>query len=85
MIIAWLEHNYISKGKLQIFVKKMFLSKGPSRNRQSVFRRRLVIPPTSDYCEVRFGMKKYKEKGCGAVWVYYKPIFRRNMSPPSSR
>jgi hypothetical protein len=22
--------------------------------------------------------------GCGDVWVYYKPTFRRNMSPPSS-
>jgi hypothetical protein len=22
--------------------------------------------------------------GCGTVWVYYKPTFRRNVSPPSS-
>jgi hypothetical protein len=22
--------------------------------------------------------------GCGAVWVYYKPTFRRKASPPSS-
>jgi hypothetical protein len=22
--------------------------------------------------------------GCGALWVYYKPMFRRNVSPPFS-
>jgi hypothetical protein len=22
--------------------------------------------------------------GCDAVWVYYKPMFRKNFSPPSS-
>jgi hypothetical protein len=28
--------------------------------------------------------EKCRPLGCDAVWVYYKPTFRRNMSPPSS-
>jgi hypothetical protein len=28
--------------------------------------------------------KEYRLLGCGAMWVYYKLTFRRNVSPPSS-
>jgi hypothetical protein len=30
------------------------------------------------------GFEECRLMGCGTVWVYYKPTFRRNMSPPSS-
>jgi hypothetical protein len=28
--------------------------------------------------------EKVRLLGCGAVWVYYEWMFRRNVSPPSS-
>jgi hypothetical protein len=31
-----------------------------------------------------FVLEKCHLLGCGAVWVYYKPMFQRNVPPPSS-
>jgi hypothetical protein len=37
----------------------------------------VILKITPNYEECRL-------LGCGAVWVYYEPTFRRNVSPPSS-
>jgi hypothetical protein len=29
-------------------------------------------------------MQEYRLLGCGAMWVYYKPTFQRNVPPQSS-
>jgi hypothetical protein len=42
---------------------------------------------TTDYRIRGFHCGDYEEfhlLGCGAVWVYYKPTFRRNVSPQYS-
>jgi hypothetical protein len=34
--------------------------------------------------EINNNFEQCRLLGCGAVWVYYKPPFRRNVSPQSS-
>jgi hypothetical protein len=44
----------------------------------------IIIPLTVPRSLITVSSEECRLLGCGAVWVYYKPMFRTKMSPPSS-